>query len=107
MKLMRDVAEFDNDSILIEHPIKRAKLEVRRDKKIEELKEFSQDKEVAINSALKLWQNYEEMLFNLSQADKHLSIDDFEKMNVYKFMTYRKLLIKRYNDMNTINNTNG
>ena len=61
---MKRLAILDLDSITIDNPIEKARVIIERDKILQELKDFNQDKS-AIDLVKELWKNFEEMLFNL------------------------------------------
>jgi len=76
--------------------IELAKRTVKVEVAEKELKELTAAKLVnGVNGRIaSMWKGMESLLFTMSQVDKKYSMDDYWKMNVYKFMRYKQLLIE-------------
>jgi hypothetical protein len=91
---MKKLGLYDNRAVLEEHPIKRAELLVKAEDALQELKDFYTD-EKANDMVIKMWRDFEEMTFNMSQADKHMKVMDFLSLSAYDFFRYKDLLVKK------------
>ncbi len=71
----------------------RAKMNLHLESYQEELDKLTQ-LEAVTKKIRKLHQDYEQLCFNVSKADGTISMEELQRMTVYKFYRYKQLLIE-------------